>query len=1160
MNHCLQKDRRTNRWNNHLRKNGLILLSAVILQGNVAFSHGQELKVKMQNSSLHTVFESIKKQSGYHFFWEGADLSDLKVNLDAEGDIREVMDELVSKHPLKYRLHKKTVIISMDKAAAAQQDHQISGRIVDTQGNAIAGVSILVKGAAGKGVATDPNGLFHMHSKKAKATLIVSCVGFETQEIDFSDSSKGLLIVLNRADATLEEIVLFSSGFQSFNREKSTGAMVSQTADDIAQRNNNSLERLLEGTMPGLSVYTNPKGENDLRIRGGSSLNAGTQPLFVVDGFPTEVMPNVNEIENITVLKDASAAAIWGSQASNGVVVITTKKGKAGKLKIDYSGNTRINFMPDYDALQRADAAAVIDYEKEQYDKGYIIAPIFDESSTGYSQSIGIFNDFDRGDITLAERDSRLAKLAGLSNKSQIEDNLLRNAISQSHYLAFSGGNDKNRYFTTGEFQQNSSDIRETDTKRVAISSRNTNTISSFLTFRTNLTLNYNWNKNGLGGMESEIRDLQPYQLLFDEQGAPIQDYYRFNKMENDRLIKEGYYDNGKNLWVENNLADNKINRWAAKAHFGTDWKIWEGLSLHNDFVYERSSGKSRQHNIEESYFTRSLINRYIGTDDAGNQVYNIPRGAVLDLNHSNTKQLSFRNQLNYQKTFAEKHFVDAIAGFDISKRAGEAESSRKLGYNDKLLTQQNINAKTLAEGIIDWESRRQYYYSDTYNGLTEIETREYSWYASLIYSYNSTYTFSGSYRRDHSNLFGGDPKLRRTPLWSLGGNWTISNESFFQSDLISKLGLRATVGLTGNFDRNNQTSTFLVATRWFNSIADDYVARISTPPNPKLRWERSKTFNLGLDLGILNNRFTMAAEFYRKNSYDLLGDQELDPTVGLLKARINGAALTNNGIELQLNGNIIDNRNFKWISSVNLGHNTSKVTDNKITDSSPAINRPRNVVPFLEGYARESLWSYTWAGLDNEGRPMTYDGEGNKIYKAVKESLEYSGTTQPRLYGGWSNNFVYKGFNLMVFAVFNQGHVGRREMPKMYGYDWTGSYNNQVAERWRKPGDELHTDIPAIPETKNLSEDYSRLAQYSSTSVFNASFLRLREIQLGYTFDNKFLTARSPFKSARVVAQLNNVYLWKANKYNIDPEAVVSGAFYLPEPAYFTLGVNFGL
>jgi TonB-linked SusC/RagA family outer membrane protein len=1145
----------------------LFYLTCIFALPVSAFAQAVRFTISVKQISVTEIFKRMKdQQKGLDFFYSNNEFNAAKkIDVNVSNATLDELMKVILADRYTYELIDNHLVIkprsAKDLLLSGQVNNQsISGTVRGKDGSGIPGV--VVKAKISKTTAiTDLNGRYTIQIHDVNDILEFHYVGFKAQEFSIKGRTN-LDILLTEDVAFLSEVVV--TGYQSLQRKNTTGSYSALSEKEIEKINNRSLERVLEGAVPGLSVYKDNKGLSDLRIRGGSSLRAGTQPLFVIDGFASSILPDINEISNITVLKDAAAAAIWGSQASNGVIVITTKRGKQGKLQISYSGNVRVANRPDYDELRRADAPTLIDYQKEQFDKGYIISPIFDGSKSGYSQSIGIFNDYDRKDITLDERDQRLAALAGLSNKDQINNLLLRPAASQSHFLSFSGGSDKMQYFLSGNYQSNLGGAKGNNSDVMTISSRNTYKLTNFLDLRTDLAANYSSGKSGYTDMQGNIRKLLPYQMLQDAQGNFVYDYINFNKTENDRLKGLGYLDNGFNLLEENQNAKNTSKGWGLKTRVGADWKIINGLTMTNDFLYERTTTTLRNLYGEKGYDTRILVNRLTSTDAANKLVFNIPKGDILDLNTSTYNNYAFRNQLNYINTFNKKHYVNVIAGFDLRKAVTETNKIRRLGYNDDLLSFQNIDAKALsAAGIIWWDGSRQTYNPSSYEGFSGFnDNREYSYYATMSYTYDDRYTFSGSYRTDYSNLFGADPKFKRTPLWSFGGQWNISNEQFFHSDLISNLDVRATYGLTGNFDRSSSTTTFLVASRFFNAIANDYVARLSTPPNPKLRWERSQTFNLGADIGLLSGRFSVALDYYRKFSYDLLGSQDLDPTVGLTSATINAADMLNHGVELSLKAGIISTKDFSWTSNLNLGYNKNKVTSNKITDSDPAINRPNNTVPYLEGYPRESVWSYKWAGLDNTGRPQVYDANGNKIYIANAGSLVFNGTARPKLSGGWSNTFRYKGFEAMAFLVFNYGHVVRREMPNMYGYDWSGAYNNQIAQRWRKPGDEFITDIPAIADMVNLSDSYSRAATLSSNSIINASFVRLREVQLGYSFKPDFLKA-TPFKSIRAVVQMNNLYLFKKNKYGIDPEAVTtsSGAAYvLPEPLTTTIGLNFSL
>lgn len=1137
------------------KKLGIAFLSLYLLQSNPAYSFGQTIEVHAKAQKLAKVFEQLKHENGYHFFWEGKDFSQTLITVDVKGDIHEVLDKLFSKLPLKYRIQQKTIIVEADPNKKIQGSIY-RGRVLNETGNPIQGATIIYDDGSGqKTVVTNAKGQFVFTVHQGPVHVIISSVGYQPQEYSVDNPEKSIFVQLELSNNRIEEVVI-STGYQRINKINASGSTASLDSNYFKKRNNGSLETALEGAVPGLSFYKDENGASDMRIRGGSSLRAGTQPLMVIDGFQSSIIPNINEIENITVLKDAAAAAIWGSQASNGVIVITTKKGKKGRTSVTYSGNLRVQMRPDYKALQRASSAEIIDYEKEQYDKEFVV-DIYEGSSSGYSQSIGIFTAYDRKQISLEERDRQLTALAGLNNQNQINRLLLRNAVNQSHYIGISGGVDKFSHMTTINGQFDLSGLQKTSSKTFNFSNRMQYELAKFLSLNTNIGFLYGWNQQGMENLAGQIRALQPYQMLMDEHGNYIKSYADYNQVENNRLMSLGYQDNGLNLYEENQLANNKNRSLAIRSLFGLNWKIIDGLRLTNNFVYERTTVNGRNLYDKDSYATRSLVNRYTVLNNANSIKTYIPYGDYLDTRSAQTTHLSTRNFLNYEKTFGGKHYLNVLAGFDLNRTVNEGDQNRLYGYNDQLLTSQNIDAAVLTAGIRDWEGLTYIYNHASYARNSYTENREYSFYSTLAYTYDNRYTVTGSWRNDHSNLFGSDPEFRKTPLWSIGGKWLIDNEHFFNIGWISQLNLRATLGLTGNFDRNNQSSTYLVATRFFNATANDYVARVATPPNAKLRWERTKTYNIGLDLGILKDRITLNADYYHKFSYDLLGSQDLDPTVGLSSSYINGADMTNKGVEFGLNALILKNSAFQWSSTLNLALNKSKVTKNAITDSAPVLNRPTNTVPFLEGYPRESLWSYRWAGLDGQGRPQTFDAEGNKTRFPVMESLVYNGSTRPLYTGGWSNEFRYKGFQLSIYTVFNWGHYARKEMPEMNSLTWSSSYNNQIARRWRNPGDELLTDIPTFPGWEDIGNEYRFLTTYSSNSVIDAAYLRVREMSLSYTFGRQQLRGKLPFSEIRLVSQLNNLWLWKANKSGIDPEALVAAQLELPQPKVFTFGIN---
>jgi hypothetical protein len=415
------------------------------------------------------------------------------------------------------------------------------------------------------------------------------------------------------------------------------------------------------------------------------------------------------------------------------------------------------------------------------------------------------------------------------------------------------------------------------------------------------------------------------------------------------------------------------------------------------------------------------------------------------------------------------------------------------------------------------------------------------------------------------SNLFGVSDKYRRNPIWAFGANWNVKNEKFFHCDAISSLLIRASLGLTGNFDRSGRTSPAMIARYITNTAVDGggYM-RLQTPPNPLLRWERTRSFNTSVDIGLWN-RVNATLTYYHHRSYDLLGSAQLDPTVGYSSSTINSADLTNNGFEIELMADLIKTKDFNWDMRFVYGYNKNKVTKNRVRDADPVYNRTHGVTEFVEGYPRESLWSYRWAGLNSEGVPQAYKADGTIVTSTedlTVDDIVYSGTYQPKHSGSLSTGFRYKGLYANFLFIYNYGHVFRVEYPDMNPYGVSPALNKLVGERWRQPGDETKTDIPGLPSdplTLLMTQtDVSSLTTRSSNSIRSGNMVRLREILLSYDLPSSWMR-NLPISSMSIVAQLNNVWLWTVNKEGYDPEAVdpVNGTFSLNQPMTFTIGAH---
>lgn len=1153
----------------------MCLFTLLFLFINVSTVTAQTQKRQMVYSSISVkdALEQIKIRTGYSMWFNVNDVNLEKyVSLDfRDKNINQLMSMVLKGQPLTYEIS-GTVIQIYPKTKISKKNngnkrtHILTGVVTDaTDGMPLIGCNVRVANKDAAAI-TDREGRFHIEVTSGDE-IQFSYIGYETMQKAAGDNST-MNIQLSSSSVALNDVVV--TGYQVLKKFNVTGAVNTIDSKKIDLRSSNSLQGILEGAVPGLTVYN-----NEYRIRGGASMRAGNKPLFIVDDFEVEELPeNMDNVESITVLKDASAAAIWGSRAANGVIVITTKRGKADQFKISYSGNMKFSSQPDFSDLHRANSEDIVDYDKAAFLGGYYFPGYFSYSKNGYSLSQEILNDYlpasgNIGDVTaeqLQAMNTRLAQLAKNNNRKQIEDNLLRSAFEQHQLISISGGTDRINYYLSTSYISGHSSYKGDNEESVNINSRTSYKIAPFITLRTDINATFTNNNNGYTSLASDIYNMYPFQMLLDEKGNRVADYSGFNHDYSKTMVNDyGYYDQGLNLLDEIDLANNKTKGVNYKARIGTDFKIIDGLNFSVDYQYERAQSTTKNVISKKSYEGRTLINSMASLNDNSKLVYNIPNGDILDHQQSTTDAwiLKFGTTLNKYFGANREHYVNAVAGFEMRSRHNYSDRYRKLGYDDQLLSWQPIDAVTLQKGINWWNNDTNRYYSTYYDGFSDVLNKELSYFLSTVYTYDNRYTLSASLRIDKSNLFGASEKYRRNPIWALGANWNIKNEKFFHSNVISTLLLRASWGLTGNFDRSGSTTPVMVGRRLYLPAVGDYVTRLTTPPNPKLRWERNRSTNISIDLGLFD-RINTTLTYYNNYCYDLLGSTKLDPTTGYASATINAADMKNRGFELQLNADVIKTRDFSWDINWIFSYNYNKIIHNKISDSDPQFDRISGTVRFVEGYAREALWSYRWAGLDSNGEPQVYDKDGKKVYDISKfgaEDLVYSGTYQPKYNGSISTGLRYKNLQAHFLFTYNLGQVFRSEYPSMNPYATSPSLSDKIGKRWRKAGDENTTDIACIPKMS----DYWAKTSYrenavmsSSNSIRKGDMIRLREILLNYELPQAWLRHFYVHRLS-LTAQFNNIALWTRNSEKYDPEAVnpITGSMSLSQPFSFTAGIK---
>ena len=1149
-------------WDDHvLRKMLLVmkicsclLLCSMLSVSAMSYSQNTKLTMEKKSENLLSVLKELGRVSDYEFFYNDNEVNRYKVSFSVkEASVVEILEEILKGTPLSYRVVDNVIVITPQVKEDTPKKVVITGIVKEKGGDILPGVTIMLKGTA-IGTATDVSGKFRLElPKRDTIVLLFSFIGMKSREVKVGKETE-LIVFMDPDVEEMGEVIC--TGYQTLKKVNTTGSFSSISPQAIELRGSAGLNRLLEGQVPGLTIYN-----NDVRIRGGSTISekVGTKPLYIVDGFEVDELPeNMDLVERITVLKDAAAAAIWGTRAANGVIVIEMKKGVVGQSKLSYSGNVNLMMKPDFDDLNRADAKTIVDYDLEAFDKGFIYGNIYKERANGYSPSYGLIFDYENKAISRDELEEKLAALGRISNKKQIEDKLLRTAVRHNHTLALSGGSEMFSYFLSGGYTGENSVYKDgSDKQTINILSKNSYMVTPRVKVRADINAVYG--KENLGyDVKSEIMSLLPYQLLVDESGNRVKDYTKFNVVKNQELMEQGYKDYGFNILDEVDLANDKTSKFGLRTKVGVDVTILDGLQFNMDYQYERTHSKNKKLQDEGTYYVREKLNYMTNVED-GKIVNYLPMGDFLDMKETDLTAHALKIGGTLNRSFGKEgeHYVNVVGGFELRKHTRESNSYRKLGYDDELLTFQIFDEQSLAKtGFKAWDTYWHRYYANDYDKFEYRDNREVSYYGSAVYTYDSRYTLSGTFRIDESNLFGAAKKYRRNPLWSVGLSWNVQEESFFNSKVINRLTPRVTYGLTGNFDRSGSSTPLLTVRRSFNSAIGAYLSSVSNAPNPKLRWERTKTLNVGVETELLN-RIVLSLEYYNKRSYDLLGEVQIDPTLGFDGGYINAADMRNTGFEMQLNAEVLRIKDFHWFVNFVFGYNKNKITKNNISDGNPDYNRTHGVVEFVEGYAREALWSYRWGGLDENGNPLTFDADGNKTRTPTAESIECNGTYRPKYSGSLSTDFKYKNVTLMFSFIYNFGHVFRIAYPSMNPMENTG-LSAFVAKRWMKPGDENKTDIPATLTWNYYDGDREKLASYSSNSVRKGDFIRLREITLNYELPQR-LVKKSPFARVSLTAQANTVWMWTKNKEGFDPEVVdpIHGTLGLSEAPSFTFGLR---
>lgn len=1019
---------------------------------------------------------------------------------------------------------------------------------------------------------TNSYGQFQLNSTDTTGSITITYVGYRSVTVTYSTSHPGpFKIALIPEENTLKEVVV-STGYQILPKERVTGSFAQVNNELFDRRVSTDILSRLEGVTSGLLFNRNTgsgaNGQPDISIRGTNTLFTNSQPLIVIDNFPYDGdinNINPNDIENITVLKDASAASIWGVRSGNGVIVINTKKGKKNQqLSAELNANITVGNKPDlYYGPFNIRSTDFINIEQTLFNQGYYDGNL----STGYTAVtpvVQILADQRAGKISAGAALSQIGALRNIDVRDQEFKYFYRKSVNQQYSLNLHGGNTNSDYlFSLGDDQEVSY-YQGNSSGRITL-----NSLYNFYPVKNlQISAGVNYAKSRIqnnnpisinGGISAAGHPIYPYAQLVDAAGNALaieKDYSsNYTHFVNSNFLNWDY----KPL-DELNSADNVNNSIDDRINLGIQYNFLKHFTGSLKYQYEHASSETKNYYSEATYYTRNLINQFTQINADGTVTTPIPNGGILQQINGYLLSQRGRAQLNYSNNWHQNQELNIIAGAEISNVRNESNANTIYGYDKETQTSypavdysSSFSLNPTGSGIIP-----------TILGFSGTTDRYISYFSNGAYTYLNKYTVSASGRIDKSNLFGVNTNQKSVPLYSTGIAWNLSKENFYHLSWLPDLKFRATYGYNGNI---NKSATAVTTIRKQSATGSNYTplveSYIDNPGNPDLRWEKVRIINLGLDFASKNNIISGSLEYYTKKGTDLFGYLPIASSTGFTSFFGNTADINGNGLDITLNSKNIVTDGFKWTSNFLLTYVLDKVTkyDTKTTSASYIISSTATTIAPLTNRPLYAIYSYRWAGLDGQtGDPQGYlNNKVSRDYASIlantsSDDMVYSGPSRPTTYGSFRNNLSYKNFTLSINVIYKLNYYFRKASMTSSNlpYSATTDYYN----RWQKPGDELTTHVPSI-QFPPYDTSRDKFYQYSSVLVDKGDHIRLQDISLSYDVD-KHKWRRMPFKNIQFYSYINNVgILWRANKDHLDPDLNTSSTLSYPLPRTISLGIK---
>ncbi len=1152
-----------------------------------------KVTINAKNNTLEEIILLLRKQTEIKIVYNQELLrkNAIRINFFAKDEpLKVVMRRLLKGSSLVFVINEDVMVIGpKDDEEEVAKPSNIKGQVVDEKGFPIKLVTV---SEAGKGnhTLTDEDGRFRI-SLNANSKIIFSCVGFKKKILDPLEG-ESMSVTLVPELIEMEEVVI--TGYQEINKRISASSTVTLTGEQVKENGSTNVAAMLQGKVAGLSVVKtsgSPNAIPSMRLRGTSTLIGNANPIIVVDGVirenPTDQNPdnllgvepsskdiylmkdailskgsltgnsisglNANDIESITFLKDASATAIYGTRAANGVIVITTKKGKEGKLEVDYTSYYGLTSKPEYSQLQLMNSQQRIQFSREMYEDGYLYRSL--PTKMGYE---GAFQDLINKKITQNEFQEQVVNLSQMN--TDWFDILFRNSFNNAQHLSFSGGTDKVSYYTALSYNGAKGTAKLDDYNELSASMR----LNAELNRKLKLGLVLNASHRSSTGyfvvnpldyalktsraISADLIYPTVQEILPGILGNPIS----FNMLN--ELQQTG-----------NSVKDSKIN-----ATVDLSYLIARGIKFTSLAGASLNTQNSEQYATEFSNYVTTFRGYDYGTVAPGSSLELasvIPFGGILLPSNTTASSYTIRNMVEFNRSiFSEKHNLNIVFGQELRSTQNQGFSNLIPGYfRDK------GEIFTISANSVQLLNPKK----------TNTIANALSGFAMGTYSYAGKYIVNGNIRVDASNRFGQYANQRFLPVWSLAGRWNIGSEEWLKENkIINDLYVKTSYGFQGNVITSVGPELVLYrgdGDQAFNITANEFLLKIKSLPYPDLRWEKTRSINMELGGTLFHSILNFNLGYYRKMTTDAIVSRRIPVEYGIDRMLINGGNIKNEGYELLLGLNLINKKDLSWFLSMNGARNFNRLEQGTIRNLALTVYDYFNGTVFAEGEAIGTIYGFEFKGLNPvNGLPQFYGvDEGNGTANTpLTTYLKPMGTREAKISGGLNTNIRYKAFSLGMNLSYKLGGV--RFKNSAYSNSFVNipmpeqNLPEALARRWRKPGDEAFTNIPAYPKGADMasqaivysSGDIASLSRYtmynySDINLVSGSYLRCNNIDLSYRITSN-LVRKLGINQLAISASASNLFVIADKKLQgQDPEIDGVGTTALPISKIFGLGLN---